>query len=732
MKPVSLFDGNHLKFYSVDNANSALMHMVGESVLLEANLNVSGSITADSLILVNGLNTDDITEGETHKYYTDQKVDDRISANVETTESIKGKLGITTLSGSNTGDQTLPTALSQLTADSTHGLVTDADKSNWNGKQNAGSYLLASDIAGKEDLSNKSIDIAGDGGSDTKYPSVKAIKNYADNLIGGLLNYRSGYNASGNAYPTSLTSTGSGVAGAIMKGDMWVISTAGTLGGSAIQIGDSIIANTNNPGQTAANWNTLNSNITYVPEDVARKVSSISGSSTDAQYPSAKLLYDQLATKQGTGAYLTGVVADSPLSGAGTAASHLTVDLSGRQVASVGLSSLAGLTYASTSFVKMTDANTFALDTNVYLTSLAGAVLTAQTTPQTIGNSSNRLTKLWATDLDVSNVIATGNIGVGISNPTGKLHFKAGSVAYGSGGLRLEQSADTHYWDIMPAYDQLYIGRDGATYYTFLEAFFALTDGGTNFIKLAKSGGSFFNGGNLGIGNANPGALLDLGLAGTKLGVIRLAGSTSGNVSLQPNVVAGTDIVLTLPSTSGTLVVGTPWTSAGYLTSLTGAILVSQATPQTIGATGSRLAKLWATDIESTNAITMGGIVVPTISSTNILTNKRKQPRVYTVNSVGASLTPEIATFDIFDVTAVSQPLTIANHSYSIPADGELMEIRLLDNGFARALSFGTNYVAKAGTALPTTTTLGKNMTMLFEWFASLGKWNLMSVGVGV
>ena len=75
-------------------------------------------------------------------------------------------------------------------------------------------------------------------------------------------------------------------------------------------------------------------------------------------------------------------------------------------------------------------------------------------------------------------------------------------MAYGSGGLRLEQSADTHYWDIMPAYDQLYIGRDGATYYTFLEAFFALTDGGTNFIKLAKSGGSFFNGGNLGVGKA--------------------------------------------------------------------------------------------------------------------------------------------------------------------------------------------------------------------------------------
>ena len=44
--------------------------------------------------------------------------------------------------------------------------------------------------------------------------------------------------------------------------------------------------------------------------------------------------------------------------------------------------------------------------------------------------------------------------------------------------------------------------------------------------------------------------------------------------------------------------------SSSYLTSLNGAILISQATPQTIGATGTRLAMLWVTDITCTNAIT--------------------------------------------------------------------------------------------------------------------------------
>lgn len=159
---------------------------------------------------------------------------------------------------------------------------------------------IATAIAAKQDalgftaenIANKSTNVVTDAASDTKYPSVKAIKDYADSLVTGLLDYRGAYNASGNTFPAT---GGSGSAGAILKGDLWVISNAGTLGGVAVQVGDSLIANTDTPGQTAANWNVLNSNISYVPEDVANKVTSISGASTDTQYPSAKLVYDQLA-----------------------------------------------------------------------------------------------------------------------------------------------------------------------------------------------------------------------------------------------------------------------------------------------------------------------------------------------------------------------------------------------------------------------------------------------------
>ncbi len=114
---------------------------------------------------------------------------------------------------------------------------------------------------------------------------------------------------------------------------------------------------------------------------------------------------------------------------------------------------------------------------------------------------------------------------------------------------------------------------------------------------------------------------------------------------------------------------------------------------------------------------------------TQTLTNKRITKRVYTVADT-ATLTPEIATYDIFHVTALAQAITIANHSTSTPADGDMMLIRLLDNGTGRAISFGNKYVGKAGTALPTTTTLSKNLSMLFIWDANLSKWNLLASGL--
>jgi len=151
-------------------------------------------------------------------------------------------------------------------------------------------YVIG-DIVGAQDTANLSTNMGTDTGSDSKYPSVKAVETYVASKVAGLLELMGDFNASGNVWPAA----GSGLSGAIIKGDAWVISVGGSLGGSAVSPGDVIFAKIDAPGSTATNWSIVQNNITYVPEDAANKVTSISSSSTDNQYPSAKLLYDLLS-----------------------------------------------------------------------------------------------------------------------------------------------------------------------------------------------------------------------------------------------------------------------------------------------------------------------------------------------------------------------------------------------------------------------------------------------------
>jgi hypothetical protein len=128
-------------------------------------------------------------------------------------------------------------------------------------------------------------------------------KQYADALVVGLLDDRGSYDASGNVWPST---GGSGTAGAILKGDLWTVSVAGTLGGEAVEIGDWFRALIDTPGQTAANWGVVNANIGYVPENVTNKSTSTSLGSSDTLYPTqnaVKTYVDTgLATKANAGA----------------------------------------------------------------------------------------------------------------------------------------------------------------------------------------------------------------------------------------------------------------------------------------------------------------------------------------------------------------------------------------------------------------------------------------------
>ena len=145
-----------------------------------------------------------------------------------------------------------------------------------------------------ESKSNKSLDVESDQTSNLKYPSVKAIKTYVDGLVSSVVNDQGNWDASGGIFPTS----GSGYSGEILKGNFWYVSAPGTLKNRGVIIGDSFRASADNPGQTFTNWNILDTNIGYIPENVIYRQNSLDADGTGRYYISVDAVIGGLATKQ--------------------------------------------------------------------------------------------------------------------------------------------------------------------------------------------------------------------------------------------------------------------------------------------------------------------------------------------------------------------------------------------------------------------------------------------------
>lgn len=123
---------------------------------------------------------------------------------------------------------------------------------------------------------------------DARLSANIATKAYADSLVVGLVDDRGNFDASGNVFPSS---GGSGTAGAILKGDLWTISVAGTLGGSSVTAGDLVRALVDTPGQTASNWAVTENNIGYVAENQANKATGF-GTLNNTLYPTTQAVAD--------------------------------------------------------------------------------------------------------------------------------------------------------------------------------------------------------------------------------------------------------------------------------------------------------------------------------------------------------------------------------------------------------------------------------------------------------
>lgn len=230
---------------------------------------------------------------------------------------------------------------------------------------------------------------------------------YADSLVVGLLDDRGNYDASTNLFPAS---GGSGTAWAILKGDLWTISVAGTLGWVAVTTGDVIRAIVDTPWNTWSNWSITENNLWYVPENSANKSTTLSADqASNIKFPSVKSVYDwatwlfatiaNLALKENA---ITATTNVDFWSGAKTFINFATT---------LRATVLTGLSLASTTVISATDTLLVALGSlQAQITlraTLASPVFTTLVTLPT--------TQLWEASIKLDAVLSANNTRSGIT-----------------------------------------------------------------------------------------------------------------------------------------------------------------------------------------------------------------------------------------------------------------------------------------------------------------------------
>lgn len=126
--------------------------------------------------------------------------------------------------------------------------------------------------------------------------------------------------------------------------------------------------------------------------------------------------------------------------------------------------------------------------------------------------------------------------------------------------------------------------------------------------------------------------------------------------------------------------------------------------------------------------ITFANLMATVLAYTGTLTNKRITRRKSTETS---SATPTINTdnADCHQITALAAAITSMTTNLSgTPTDGQELDIEILDNGTARAITWGASFASGPAT-LPTTTTLSKWLYVKFRYSSSRSKWICMATG---
>lgn len=244
---------------------------------------------------------------------------------------------------------------------------------------------------------------------------------------------------------------------------------------------------------------------------------------------------------------------------------------------------------------------------------------------------------------------------------------------------------------------------------------------GYNFGKQAEALGSQNN--QLVLIGQSAGWDLTTGFWNTMVGANTGRGVTTGAY----NTILGANVTALPAGTASNIIlaIGTGAIKAQYVLStdlwtMTGSMYV-----------GTNLELGHATDTtlsrSSAGVLAVEGVVVPTISSTNTLTNKRITKRTLVTNAPGATPTTATDSYDMVLFTGLATAITsMTTNLTGTPTEGQTLWIAFTDNGTARAITWGSSFEAST-VALPTTTVISTRLDVGFVWNTVTSKWRCIA-----